>query len=127
MAGIYIHIPFCKQACTYCNFHFSTNLDVAKRFYSRFIERNRIAQGIYSGRNSRNNLFWWRYAIPASITSHIRKFWNQFISHFKISQNPEITLETNPDDMDLNHLEEWKKCGHQSPEHWNSVIFLQKI
>ena len=110
MAGIYIHIPFCKQACTYCNFHFSTNLDLQNDFTAALLKeialrkayiQEEIVETIYFGGGTPSLLS------PQAMYEILNSVTNQF----RISQNPEITLEANPDDIDMNHLEEWKKAG----------------
>jgi len=110
MAGIYIHIPFCKQACTYCNFHFSTNLDLQNDFTAALLKeitlrkayiKGEIIETIYFGGGTPSMLS------PQAIYEILGSVTNQF----SIAQNPEITLETNPDDIDMHHLEEWKKAG----------------
>jgi oxygen-independent coproporphyrinogen-3 oxidase len=110
MAGIYIHIPFCKQACTYCNFHFSTNLDLQNDFTVALLKeivlrkayiQGEIIETIYFGGGTPSMLS------PQAINQILDSVTNQF----RIAQNPEITLETNPDDIDMQRLGEWKKAG----------------
>src|SRR5712672_2187168 len=107
MAGIYIHIPFCKQACTYCNFHFSTNLDLQNDFTAALLKeislrksyiKEEIVETIYFGGGTPSLL------PPQTIYQILESV----SSYFRIDQNPEITLETNPDDIDMSHLDNWK-------------------
>jgi oxygen-independent coproporphyrinogen-3 oxidase len=110
MAGIYIHIPFCKQACTYCNFHFSTNLDLQNDFTAALLKeidlrdvylRGETVETIYFGGGT-----------PSLLSSQaICQILDSVNGHFKISQDPEITIETNPDDIDMNRLNTWKQAG----------------
>ena len=107
MAGIYFHIPFCKQACTYCNFHFSTvsknkdllidsmyrELELRKGFFN-----DEIIDSIYFGGGSPSVLS------PKLIGRLIMKAKNIF----NISNSAEITLELNPDDSSLEYLEALK-------------------
>ncbi len=110
MAGIYIHVPFCKQACHYCNFHFSTTLALQNDFTAALLKeiewRLHYLQGetvetVYFGGGTPSLL-------PAS---DIDKILQSVVSHFKISGDPEITLECNPDDMLPESLSYWKKSG----------------
>ncbi len=110
MAGIYIHIPFCKQACTYCNFHFSTNLDLQNDFTAALLNeialreayiQEETVETIYFGGGTPSLLS------PRAIYEILKSVGN----HFRISQNPEITLETNPDDINMSDLDKWKKAG----------------
>src|SRR5450432_3598652 len=49
MAGIYIHVPFCKQACTYCNFHFSTNLGLQNDFTAALLKETELRRPYLQG------------------------------------------------------------------------------
>jgi oxygen-independent coproporphyrinogen-3 oxidase len=99
MSGIYIHIPFCKQACHYCDFHFSTSmkkkdemvLALAKEIELRKNEsQNEIIETIYFGGGT-----------PSVLTiDDIRFLIDKVYEHYKVIENPEITLEANPDDLD---------------------------
>lgn len=98
MAGIYIHIPFCKQACHYCDFHFSTSmkkkddmvLAIAKEIQLRKNEfHGEIIETIYFGGGT-----------PSVLTNaEILTLIETVYQNFEVSENPEITLETNPDDL----------------------------
>lgn len=97
MAGIYIHIPFCKQACHYCDFHFSTSLKkkepllkaLRKELILRKAEIASPIQCIYFGGGT-----------PSLLTSTEIDFLLQAISeNYTIANKPEITLEANPDDL----------------------------
>ena len=110
MAGIYIHIPFCKQACVYCNFHFSTSLQLKNDFLQALLketsDRKDYLQGesietIYFGGGSPSLL------APFEIESIL----NTIYSQFSTGTSPEITLETNPDDITTEKASAWKKLG----------------
>ncbi len=110
MAGIYIHIPFCKQACHYCNFHFSTNLGLQNDFKTallkeielrRFYLRDEPVETIYFGGGT-----------PSLFSAEsIRDILTSLFRHFTIQADPEITLESNPDDMETDRLTGWKQAG----------------
>jgi oxygen-independent coproporphyrinogen-3 oxidase len=99
MSGIYIHIPFCKQACHYCDFHFSTSmkkkdemvLALAKEIELRKNEsQNETIETIYFGGGT-----------PSVLTiDDIRFLIDKVYEYYKVIENPEITLEANPDDLD---------------------------
>lgn len=111
MAGIYIHIPFCKQACTYCNFHFSTSLKLKGAFLealkkeisleNNFIPSEEIIETIYFGGGTPSIL-------SAEETGEIIE---QLFRRFNIDKNVEITIEANPDDISKEKLAEWKNLG----------------
>lgn len=98
MSGIYIHIPFCKQACHYCDFHFSTSmkkkddmvLAVAKEIRMRKNEfENETVETIYFGGGT-----------PSVLQiEEIKLLIDEVYANYKVVENPEITLEANPDDL----------------------------
>ena len=98
MSGIYIHIPFCKQACHYCDFHFSTSmkkkdemvLALAKEIQLRKNEfANEVVETIYFGGGTPSVLE----------NSQLQLLIDTVYENYKVSENPEITLEANPDDL----------------------------
>jgi len=102
VSGIYIHIPYCKQACHYCNYHFSTSLknkenvinSMVKEIEIKSIGYNDLIQTIYFGGGT-----------PSFFeTKEINKIINSIFKKFKISPSPEITLEANPDDLSKTKL-----------------------
>ena len=97
MSGIYIHIPFCKQACHYCDFHFSTSLKkkdemvlaLAKEIELRKNECDEAVETIYFGGGT-----------PSILEiSDIKLLIDAVYSNYKVAENPEITVEANPDDL----------------------------
>ena len=110
MSGIYIHIPFCKQACHYCDFHFSTSLKkkdemilvLAKEIALRKNEaQNELIETIYFGGGT-----------PHKLTiNDLRFLIEEVYRNYEVTENPEITLEANPDDLSENYLIELTKIG----------------
>jgi len=109
MAGIYIHIPFCRKACHYCNFHFSTSLGMAdavvrsilNEINLRSSESSEEVQTIYFGGGTPSIL------APAAID----KVLDAIKAHYAISSDAEITLEANPDDITAEKAKAWKEMG----------------
>jgi oxygen-independent coproporphyrinogen-3 oxidase len=109
MAGIYFHYPFCSQACNYCNFHFSTQTKYRQQMqqamkselYLRKSELKAPIESIYFGGGSPSLL-------PASFFHKVIK---SVYDCFKLSNNIEITLEANPNDLTLQNLKDLKKSG----------------
>ena len=110
MAGIYIHIPFCRQACSYCNFHFSVSLKNKEALINAlvkeieiqtdFIEDEHI-ETIYIGGGT-----------PSLLSKHeLEIIFEALKSKFTIIENAEITLEANPDDVNPITLKSWKNIG----------------
>lgn len=100
---IYIHIPFCKQKCSYCNFHFSTSLTfkdemlgaIKKEILLRKDElQNKNLQSLYFGGGT-----------PSILSpDEIKSFIDEVLKHFSFEKDIEITLEANPDDLDKSFL-----------------------
>ena len=96
--GLYIHIPFCKQACHYCDFHFSTSLKKKGKLVEMLcrelvLRKNELnspeIQTIYFGGGT-----------PSLLESEeLQQIFETIYSNYKIAGNPEITLEANPDDL----------------------------
>jgi oxygen-independent coproporphyrinogen-3 oxidase len=98
MSGIYIHIPFCKQACHYCDFHFSTNmkkkeemiLALAKEIELRKEEfKNEIIETIYFGGGTPSVL----------AIEDLKLLIDEVFKNYNVIENQEITVEANPDDL----------------------------
>ncbi len=109
MAGIYIHIPFCKKACHYCNFHFSTSNDgiesmimaIEKEILLREEIHNQEISTIYFGGGTPS-------IIPINLLTRLLK---SIHSKYNVPSNAEITLEANPDDITQERSIEWKSIG----------------
>ena len=109
MAGIYIHIPFCKQACHYCNFHFS----IGNAYSERMIEA--ICKEIEWRKNEideKIDTIYFGGGTPSILDpSQIDRLLNQIHKDFSLGEQPEITLEANPDDIDPKKANRWKTIG----------------
>ena len=123
MSGIYIHIPFCKQACHYCDFHFSTSmkkkdemvLALAKEIQMRKNELLDSALHLDSARCDKNEVIETIYfggGTPSTLQIVDLKFLiNSIYENYIVSENPEITLEANPDDLSEDYLIELSEIG----------------
>lgn len=109
MAGIYIHIPFCKKACHYCNFHFSTSLNLKNDFSDALLREialrasyiSQPVSSIYLGGGT-----------PSLLSAaELNGLFEQLHRFFTVLPGAEITLEANPDDITLEKTLEWKKVG----------------
>jgi len=105
MSGIYIHIPFCKQACYYCNFYFTTSLKKKTELLNCLIKEielrkselnNDIVETIYFGGGTPSILS----------TEEINKLIEAVYNNFDVVDHPEITLEANPDDLSEEKIKE---------------------
>ncbi|MFK7813449.1 MAG: radical SAM family heme chaperone HemW [Maribacter sp.] len=103
MAGIYIHIPFCKQACHYCDFHFSTSMGKKEAMLSALQRELKlrkeefkkvVVETIYFGGGT-----------PSVLSSEeINGLIKSVYENYQVSRNPEITLEANPDDLSTDKI-----------------------
>lgn len=108
MASLYIHIPFCKQACNYCNFHFSTQLQYAADMINSITLEmklrkhelpNEPLQSIYVGGGT-----------PSILGDDLlQQLFNAIYTTFKVEHNAEITIEANPDDITVEKLKAIKQ------------------
>lgn len=99
MAGIYLHIPFCKKACHYCDFHFSTNLDRKDRLLSALSKELRLRKNYLNGERVRTVYF--GGGTPSLLTGdELNRLLDTIHEAFDLDQDAEITLEANPDDLD---------------------------
>lgn len=111
MAGIYIHIPFCKQRCSYCDFHFSTQFSgyhqkmirtICLELRSRKKELGNIPiQSIYFGGGTPSLL----------LASDFEEIMRAILENYVVNSDLECTLEANPDDIDVENLRLWKRVG----------------
>jgi oxygen-independent coproporphyrinogen III oxidase len=110
LAGIYIHIPFCKQACTYCNFHFSTNLTNIQKVIDAICTEINLRKNYLN--NAPIETIYFGGGTPGILeVGLIEKILLHIANNFDTRHLKEITLEANPDDMLLDKLEALKKIG----------------
>ncbi|MBT8299495.1 MAG: radical SAM family heme chaperone HemW [Maribacter sp.] len=98
MSGIYIHIPFCKQACHYCDFHFSTGM--AKKGAMVSALKKELELRKEEGKDEVIETIYFGGGTPSVLdTSEINDLIGSVYSNYQVAENPEITLEANPDDL----------------------------
>ena len=109
MSGIYLHIPFCKKACHYCNFHFSTSMRYADDMINAILKEIRLrkqdaklpVKTIYFGGGT-----------PSLLTpKQLQVLLNEVYNQFDVIDNSEITLEANPDDLSPAYILDLQKMG----------------
>ena len=114
MSGIYIHIPFCKQACHYCDFHFSTNLkkkDEMVLALAKEIEmRSKSITHHPSPITEQIETIYFGGGTPSILQiEDLRFLIDEVYRNFKVVENPEITVEANPDDLTETRIIELSK------------------
>lgn len=109
MSGIYLHIPFCKKACHYCDFHFSTSMQTKDAMIHAMEQEIILRSDFVEGPI---NTIYFGGGTPSILNGNeINKLLNKIRSVFKIGDNPEITFEANPDDLSLEKLVILRKAG----------------
>jgi oxygen-independent coproporphyrinogen-3 oxidase len=110
MAGIYIHIPFCKKACHYCDFHFSTNTALKSEMVNAIVKETEL-QIDYAENESIETIYFGGGTPSLLEQEELFQLLNAIAKNHSIIPNPEITLEANPDDIYSNKLHQWRQAG----------------
>jgi len=109
MAGLYIHIPFCKQACHYCDFHFSTNLQLMEQMMDSILLELQLRKDYLKG--EKGDTIYFGGGTPSLVPAkYLEKILDQISALFPGSKQ-EVTLEANPDDLNPQALAAWKSLG----------------
>ncbi|WP_017259501.1 radical SAM family heme chaperone HemW [Pedobacter arcticus] len=105
MAGIYIHIPFCKQACHYCDFHFSTSLKYKEEMLESIHKEIKLQKPYLE--NHKIETIYFGGGTPSLLSAdEISNLVESIQSNYEVVANPEITLEANPDDLGVEKLKD---------------------
>ena len=117
MSGIYIHIPFCKQACHYCDFHFSTSMKKKEEMVLAIAKEIQMRKSEFKNDPSESEqtkqtveTIYFGGGTPSVLTSEEINFLiDEVYKNYSVSENPEITLEANPDDLSEERIIELSK------------------
>lgn len=109
MAGIYLHIPFCRQACTYCNFHFSTLLKTKHEVLNAMLEEIAMQRHFLGDKTVIETIYFGGGTPSLLSTREVNAFLQAIQKNFTVSEHPEITLEANPDDLSKAYLTSLKQ------------------
>jgi len=102
LSGIYIHIPFCKQACHYCDFHFSTSLKKKEELIEALILELEIRKNEFKNTPEFSvvNTIYFGGGTPSLLSSfELKRIIDAIYKNYNVSEHAEITLEANPDDL----------------------------
>ena len=110
MAGIYIHIPFCKQACHYCNFHFAVSLHYKNELVAALLKEMEL-QKEYPGNEPVETIYFGGGTPSLCTAGEVRSMLEKIHSCFTVSPEAEVTFEVNPDDISDKKLTAWKQAG----------------
>jgi len=107
MAGIYIHIPFCKKACHYCDFHFSTSPQYKDQMLNA-LRSEIILRKNYLDTEKIETIYFGGGTPSLMSADELQILIGQITDQFEVSSNAEITLEANPDDLNPQYVREIK-------------------
>lgn len=110
MAGLYLHIPFCRQACTYCDFHFSTSLGTKDRVLASMERELELRADELSG-HSVGSIYFGGGTPSLLDPAHIAFLLEQVRRLHRVDADVEVTLEANPDDITPERLAAWTDLG----------------
>ena len=107
MSGIYIHIPFCKQACHYCDFHFSTSVKLKSKFIEALLIEIELRKDYLS---SPVKTIYFGGGTPSLLSeAELNQLFESLYKNFNIDANAEVTFEANPDDLLVEKIEQLSK------------------
>ena len=108
MAGIYIHIPFCKQACHYCDFHFVTSLKHGNELVAGLVKEIKLQKDYFKGETIETIYF--GGGTPSLLGgAEVNLLINTITDIHSVASDAEITLEANPDDLNREKLKVLKQ------------------
>lgn len=110
MAGIYVHIPFCRRACHYCDFHFTTNLNNSTQLVDAILEEIELRKDYFRGEQVKTIYF--GGGTPSLLpTTDIERILNTILETQSVENEIELTLEANPEDLSNSKLRELRSIG----------------
>ncbi len=110
MAGIYVHIPFCRHPCHYCNFHFSTSLVHKNELIAALLKETSL-QKKYLDDESVETIYFGGGTPSLLEIDELKLLLEKIRLTFSVNADAEITLEANPDDITEEKLKEWRTIG----------------
>lgn len=110
MAGIYIHVPFCGYACSYCDFYFTTHLKFKDQYLKAITKEIELSKSYLQGEPIETIYF--GGGTPSKLSpQELDAILLSLAKHHSIVSNPEITLEANPDDINAEIVNDYKSIG----------------
>jgi oxygen-independent coproporphyrinogen III oxidase len=111
MAGVYLHIPYCKVKCHYCDFHFSVQTDSKGRMVDSLVQEIEQQKAFFSLDTIVNTIYFGG-GTPSIITpEELNLLIKQVYKNFAVSNKVEITVECNPDDLNEVKLRAYRDIG----------------
>ena len=110
MAGIYLHIPFCKKACNYCDFHFSTSTRMQSDFVKALILEMELRKDVFS-HDSISSIYFGGGTPSLLSSNELNIILDHLHQHFNVDSDAEITLEANPDDLSQEKIKQFAQSS----------------
>lgn len=110
MSGIYLHIPFCRQACHYCDFHFSTNLENQNDVIAA-LKRELVLRKQYLDNEPVKTIYFGGGTPSVLSSAQLKELMTVIQDNFILEPEPEITLEANPEDLTIENLMVFQETG----------------
>ena len=110
MAGLYIHIPFCKQRCKYCAFYSSTLYNIKERYTDALCKELEMRRN-YAGEEEISTIYFGGGTPSTMPFALLQKITDAIYDNYNISADPEITIECNPDDLTPEFLAKLKQLS----------------
>ena len=111
MASLYLHIPFCKQRCIYCDFYFVTTQPDTQPFLDALLAEIELTGNRYGEKESLDTIYFGGGTPSLLSANQIRLILEKISQHFDTSQVRECSFELNPDDVDTAYLQELRQTG----------------
>jgi oxygen-independent coproporphyrinogen-3 oxidase len=109
MSGLYLHIPFCRKRCTYCDFHFSTTFE---NYRADLIAALALELSLRSNEATTIQSVYFGGGTPSILSfAELELLFKQIHQYYTLAQDCEITFEVNPEDISLDNLRFWKGIG----------------
>ena len=112
MSGLYIHIPFCRKACHYCDFHFSTILRNRAEMVACLIREIELRKSDDDKESMSLETIYFGGGTPSILsTDELKMIFEAIRTHYILAEDIEITLEANPEDINPSSLDQWLEIG----------------
>ena len=107
MAGVYVHIPFCKSRCIYCDFFSTTSLPLREKYVDALCHEIELRSQGLSAEERRIETIYLGGGTPSQLSmEQLRRIFDAIFACYQVSEEAEITMEVNPDDVDAAFLQE---------------------
>ncbi|MBQ2167237.1 MAG: radical SAM protein, partial [Bacteroidaceae bacterium] len=107
MAGVYVHIPFCKSRCIYCDFFSTTSLPLREKYVDALCHEIELRSQELSAKERRIETIYFGGGTPSQLSiEQLRRIFDVVFACYQVSEDAEITMEVNPDDVNAVFLQE---------------------